>query len=84
MRSQVDRVRENVQMRRQVEAQYPGVNEIYGAMGGGGGGTTKGTAGADYYASRRDTYGGDIRLNGINTRGRERQVKYVVGVRENK
>jgi hypothetical protein len=69
-------------MRRQVETQYPGVNEIYGAMGGGGVGTTKkGTAGADYYASRRDTYGGDIRLNGVNTRGRERQVKYVVGVR---
>ena len=33
MRSQGERVREAVQLRRQVEAQYPGVNEIYGAGG---------------------------------------------------
>ena len=82
IRSQGERVREAVHLRRQVEAQYPGVNEIYGA---GGGSTKKGSATAgEYNSSKRDAYGGDIRVNGINTRGRERQVKYVVGVRENK
>ena len=40
MRSQGERVQEAVQLRRQVEAQYPGVNEIYGA----GGGTKRGGA----------------------------------------
>lgn len=80
IRSQGERVREAVQLKRQVEAQYPGVNEIYGA-----GGMKKGSATAGEYNSfKREAFGGDIRVNGINTRGRERQVKYVVGVRENK
>lgn len=83
MRSQGDRVCETVQVRRQVENQYPGVNEIYSAMSVGGGTTKKGYAG-EYNALKRDAYGGDIRMNGVNTMGRERQVKYVVGVRENK
>ena len=82
MRSQGERVLETVQLRRQVEAQYPGVNEIYGEIGGGS--SKKSTAGYYYAPSKRDEYGGDIRVNGVNTRGRERQVKYVVGVRENK
>ena len=72
MRSHGDRVRDTVQMRRQVETQFPGVNEIYGAMGGIGGGTTKKGNAGDYNASKRDAYEGDIRAHGINTRGRER------------
>jgi hypothetical protein len=42
MRSQGDRVREAVQLRRQVEAQYPGVNEIYGCSSKRGGATAGG------------------------------------------